>query len=174
MTYFAVALGTAHDGALDRSRTAIDALQRIADRLSAGHDAYWAEQVAIQRLGASGALAQASGKSAEALALLREATTREDATEKNAITPGPLAPARELLADLLMDMKDPAQALVEYKATLEKEPNRFRALYGAAKAAAATGDAATARRYFADLLRICEAADTPGRPELTEARAAVR
>jgi len=59
---------------------------------------------------------------------MREAATREDATEKSAVTPGPLAPARELLGDMLMELHRPAEARAEYRATLEKEPNRRHAL----------------------------------------------
>jgi len=95
---------------------------------------------------------------------------REDATEKSAVTPGPLAPARELLGEMLLQMNEPAQALKEFEATLKKEPNRFRALAGAAKAAAASGDRATARKYSDQLVKICVKGDTPGRPELQEAR----
>ena len=61
----------------------------------------------------------------------------------------------------------------EFEATLKKEPNRFRALSGAAKAAAAAGDRATATRYYAQLLKVCARADAGARPELAEARAFV-
>ena len=74
---------------------------------------------------------------------MREAATREDATEKSAVTPGPLAPARELLGDMLMQLGRPAEALAEYQRTLVKEPNRYRALAGGVRAAAAAGDRTT-------------------------------
>jgi tetratricopeptide (TPR) repeat protein len=105
--------------------------------------------------------------------LMRATATREDATDKNAVTPGPLAPARELLGDMLLDLKKPAEALVEYEATMKKEPNRFRGVYGAARAASLAGDRAKARTYYTQLLDICKRADSPGRPELAEARAFV-
>jgi Tfp pilus assembly protein PilF len=104
---------------------------------------------------------------------MRAAADREDATEKNAVTPGPLAPARELLAYMLLDNGDPALALKEFEATMKKEPNRFRALAGAAKAAAAAGDRAKAARYYAQLLKMCARADAAARPELADARAFV-
>src|SRR5207344_2171668 len=113
-----------------------------------------------------------SGHAADALALMRATAVREDATEKNAVTPGPIAPARELLGEMLLELKRPAEALKEFQATQKKEPNRFRAIYGAAKAAAVAGDMATARTYYRQLLTICGRADTPGRPELVEARKA--
>lgn len=83
-----------------------------------------------------------------------------------------LAPAREQLGEMLLDTNAAAPALKEFEATLRKEPNRFRALAGAARAAAAIGDRAVAKRYYAQLLKICARADRPGRPELVEARKA--
>jgi tetratricopeptide (TPR) repeat protein len=170
MTHFARALGASHTGAVADARRSIEALQQIHDRLAQANEAYWAEQVAIQRDGAIAFLALAEGRTAEALRTMRAAAVREDATEKNAVTPGPIAPARELLGEMLLEMKEPAQALKEFQATLKKEPNRFRAVYGAAKAAALSGDDRAARTYYSQLLTISERADSPGRPELGEAR----
>jgi tetratricopeptide (TPR) repeat protein len=124
MTYFARALGAAHINDLAKAKAAIDSLSAIQPRLSAKGEGYWAEQVAIQQLGAQAWLRLAEGRSDEALSLMREAARREDATEKSAVTPGPLAPARELLGDMLMALKRPAEARKEYAATLEREPNR--------------------------------------------------
>ena len=168
--YFARALGAAHTGALGKAYESVDALQRLHDRLVSANEAYWAEQVDIEREGSAAFLALAEGRSAEALTLMRSAARREDATEKSAITPGPIAPARELLGEMLLDLHQPASALSEFQATLKKEPNRFRAVYDLAKAAQLAGDAATARTTFEQLLTICERADRPGRPELVEAR----
>lgn len=127
MTYFARALGAAHTGDLAKARASVDSLVAIAERLRARGDPYWAEQVAIQRLGAQAWLALAERREDDALALMREAARREDATEKNAITPGPLAPARELLGDMLMALNRRDEARAEYRAVLHKEPNRRRA-----------------------------------------------
>jgi hypothetical protein len=173
MTYFARALGAAHLGQTAPIREAIDALQQIRDRLTQSRETYWAEQVEIQRRSASAWLAQAEGKTSDAVSEMRAAADREDATEKNAVTPGPLAPARELLAYMLLDHGEPTLALKEFEATIKKEPNRFRALAGAAKAAAAAGDRAKAARYYAQLLKMCARADTAARPELADARAFV-
>jgi uncharacterized Zn finger protein len=173
MTYFARALGAAHLGQTAPIREAVDALQQIRDRLTQSREAYWAEQVEIQRRSALAWLAQAEGKTSEAVSEMRAAADREDATEKNAVTPGPLAPARELLGYLLLDAGEPRLALKEFEATLKKEPNRFRALAGAAKAAAAAGDRGKAAGYYAQLLKVCARADAGVRPELAEARAFV-
>jgi hypothetical protein len=140
MTYVARALGSAHVGELTQARGSIDSLTAIHDRLIASGEVYWAEQVAIQALEARAALRLAEGRRDDALADMREAATREDATEKNAVTPGPLVPAHELFGDMLMEIKQPANALSEYRMSLVKEPNRFRSLYGAMTASRATGD----------------------------------
>ena len=124
MTYFARALGASHTGDLAKAKASIDSLASIQQRLSAKGEGYWAEQVAIQNLAAQAWLDHAEKRDTEALARMREAAAREDATEKSAVTPGPLAPARELLGDMLVDLNRPAEASVEYRATLQKEPNR--------------------------------------------------
>jgi hypothetical protein len=124
MTYFARSLGASHTGDLTKAKAAIDSLASIQQRLSAKGEGYWAEQVAIQNLEAQAWLDHAKKRETDALTLMREAATREDATEKSAVTPGPLAPARELLGDMLMDLNRPTEASVEYRATLQKEPHR--------------------------------------------------
>jgi len=128
MTYFARALGAARLGEINMAQTATDSLAAIQQRLAAMNEAYWAEQVAIQHLAAQAWLALAQRRPDDALRLMREAATREDATEKAATTPGPLKPARELLGDMLMELKRPAEAAEEYRATLRKEPNRRHSL----------------------------------------------
>lgn len=106
--------------------------------------------------------------------MLRKAADREDATDKAAVTPGPIKPARELLGEMLLEQKQAPAALIEFEAAMKKEPNRFRALYGGARAAEAAGDRAKARTYFAQLLEVCRRADKPERPELQEARKVAR
>lgn len=172
ITYFARALGGARAGDTGVSKSAIAALLQIRDQLAQQNEKYWSEQVEIQRRVASAWLALAEGRSSDALLGMREAADREDATEKNAITPGPMAPARELLGELLLELHEPAQAVSEFDKTLKNEPNRFRTLAGAARAAAAAGDRAASQRYYRQLVKICTRADQPGRPELADARRA--
>jgi tetratricopeptide (TPR) repeat protein len=128
MTYFARALGASRTGNLARARAAIDSLASIQQRLRANGEGYWAEQVAIQHLAAQAWLDLAERRETQALARMREAVAREDATEKNAVTPGPLAPARELLGDMLLELNRPSEAIAEYRTALQKEPNRRHAL----------------------------------------------
>jgi len=170
LTYFAKALGAARTGDAAATGSAIDALTKIEARLTEQKETYWAEQTQIQRRSASAWLALVEGRSAEALVEMRAAAAIEDGTEKSAVTPGPLAPARELVGEMLLQMDQPADALKEFETTLKKEPNRFRALFGAARSASLAGDRQKARTYSGALLKICERADKLGRPELEEAR----
>jgi len=147
MTYFARALGAARLGRAADARPSVDSLAAIERRLVAVDDPYWAEQVRIQYLAAQAWVDLVDGKRSDALTRMTEAATREDATEKNAVTPGPLAPARELLGDMLMKLGRPAEALAEYRRTLEKEPGRYRALDGARRAAVASGAKTEAAKY---------------------------
>ena len=170
LTWFARALGASRTGDVTAAKSAVDELQKALDRLIAEKERYWIEQVTIQRLGAGAWLALAQGQQANALAVMREAADREDRTEKAAVTPGPLAPARELLGEMLLQVKQPAAALAEFQKVMIKEPNRFRAVAGAATAASASGNATLARKLNEELLRICPKGDAPGRPTLETAR----
>ncbi len=174
VTRFARALGAARSGQVDAARQDVERLAVLRDALKKANDAYWTEQVEIQRLGAAAWTALAAGQRSEALALMREAADREDATEKAPITPGPIKPARELLGELLLELKQPADALAAFEATLKTEPNRFRALYGAAQAAQASGNRASASGYYSALLKLGARAEPPVRTELAEARKASR
>ena len=167
---FARALGAARVGRADAARADIEQLTALRDKLTAGNDAYWATQVDIQRRVAEAWVAYASGQREDALTQLTAAADAEDATDKSAVTPGPLAPARELLGDMLFDAGRPADALRAYEATMAKEPNRFRAVYGAASAAAAAGNRDRAAQHYRELIEICKSSDTE-RPELKQARA---
>lgn len=171
ITHFVRALGFARTGDPASARKEIAELERLRDAEHKMNDTYWEEQVEIQRLGAAAWTARAEGKNDEALSLMKSASEREDATEKAAVTPGPLKPAREQLGEMYLLNKQPAQALKEFEETLTREPRRFRAVYGAAHAAQLSGDRATAHKYYLELVEICKASDTP-RPELQEARKA--
>jgi tetratricopeptide (TPR) repeat protein len=174
ITRFARAIGAARTGRPEAAKADVAELNALREKLAAMKDAYWTEQVGIQHQVASAWIAFAEGQKAEAVELLRKAADAEDATDKSAISPGPLAPARELLGEMLLAVDRPADALTELETTMKKEPNRFRATYYAAKAASASGNTATARKYFAQLVEICKAGDKPGRPELEEALLAGR
>jgi hypothetical protein len=173
VTYFARALGAARSGNPAAARKDIEKLASLQNALKEAKDVYWAEQVEIQRQAASAAAAYAEGKKEEAVALMRKAADMEDATEKSAISPGPIKPARELLGELLLEAGRPEEALKEFETTTKKEPNRFRGVYGAARAAEAGGYREKAGTYYAELLEICKGADQPNRAELLTARKAL-
>jgi Tfp pilus assembly protein PilF len=111
----------------------------------------------------------AQGRKDAAIAQMRETADMEDLTDKSAVTPGPIAPARELLGYMLLENGQPKDALVEFEAVMKKEPNRFLAIYGAGKAAEGSKQAAKAKGFYKQLVTMC--ADAGGeRPELQEAR----
>jgi tetratricopeptide (TPR) repeat protein len=166
---FARGLGAARSNDLAVARQSMAQLQALRDGLAAAKLGYWAEQADIQRRVVAAWLARAEGKEAEGLQLLRAAAEAEDATEKHPVTPGPIAPARELLGEMLLEAKQPREALKEFEAAMRGEPNRFKGLYGAARAAALSGDREKATMYYEKLLALASRADTERR-ELAEAK----
>ena len=170
VTWFARGLGAARLGHAAAANEAATALRRIQERLLKANEPYWARQVEIQARAVAAWSALAVGKREEAVRQMESAAALEDGTEKSAVTPGPLSPARELLGEMLLKTNEPAKALEQFEATLKKEPRRFRSLYGAAHAAQLAGDRDVSQRYFRELLEVCAGADKPGRPELKQAR----
>src|SRR5207248_6344629 len=108
-------------------------------------DAYWTTQLDIQRQAVEGWMLWAQGKKEEAVRTLTAAAALEDTTDKSAITPGPVAPSHELLGEMLLEANQPANALKEFEASLKKEPNRFRTVYGAGRAPESAGYRTEAR-----------------------------
>ena len=166
---FARALGAARSGDAAGARREIARLNALQQTLTDRKLAYWAEQTGIQAEVATAWALRAEGKDEEALAAMRAAADHEDQTEKHVVTPGPIMPARELLGDLLMELGRPADALPQYEASIAKEPNRFRGLYGAGLAAERAGDPARAKGHFETLAAICVQSEG-SRPELARAR----
>jgi len=173
MTWFARGLGAARLGHAEGSNEAAAALKRIRARLLKANEFYWARQVEIQELAVAAWSALAVGEKEGALRQMESAAELEDGTEKSAVTPGPLSPARELLGEMLLEMHEPSKALEQFEGTLKKEPRRFRSLYGAAHAAQLIGSRDTSQSYFRELLRICTHSDELARPELQEAERAI-
>ena len=173
ITHFARAVGAARAGKPAEAAADIARLAAIRDREIEMKDAYWTEQVDIQRRVAEAWVMYAEGKKDEGIAALSAAADAEDKTDKSAVTPGPLAPARELLGFMLLEASRPKDALVAFEAVTKKEPNRFLALYGAGKAAEATKQSSKAKGYFRQIVEICKDAGTE-RPELAYARKAAK
>src|SRR5579864_702117 len=167
--HFARALGAAQTGQAEAARKEVQQLASLRYTLIQGNDKYWADQVDIQRESATAWVTLAEGKHDEALKQMRAAADHEDRTDKHNVTPGVILPARELLGEMLLKLDQPAQAIVEFEATLRTAPNRFNALAGTARAAKLSGDNAKAKTYYARLLSMCEHADGD-RPEIQDAR----
>jgi tetratricopeptide (TPR) repeat protein len=169
ITHFVRAIGAARAGRPVDAAADIAKLAAIRDREIEMKDEYWSSQVEIQRRGADAWVMFAQGRKDAALAQMRETADMEDLTDKSAVTPGPIAPARELLGAMLLENNQPKEALAEFEAVMKKEPNRFLAIYGGAKAAEASKQTAKAKGYFKQLVEMCKDAGTE-RPELQYAR----
>jgi hypothetical protein len=151
ITAWANAVGAARSGNQDLARQHLQRLQQLLALVKQAGDEYWIAQVEIQEASASGWIALADGRADDAVFLLQTAAALEDRVAKRPITPGPVAPAREQFAELLLELHRPAGALRELEASLKLSPRRRRALAAAAKAAELSGDSAAAKRFTAEL-----------------------
>jgi tetratricopeptide (TPR) repeat protein len=167
---FTRAVGFAKSGDVVSARGEVDRLEKLRDSLKTAGNRYWADQVEISRRQAAAWVARAEKKDAEALELMRSAAELEDSTDKHPVTPGSVLPAREQLGDLLLELGKPSDALVEYRADLTASPNRLNGLYGAARSARLSGEAAAARSYYQKLVALCGKGDG-ARDQVAEAKA---
>lgn len=172
ITHFARALGAARSGKTEAAKADAAKLAELRDKLRDAKNSYWADQVDVQEQIASAWVLYADGKYDEALKAMGAAVNAEDKTEKAPVTPGPLAPARELYGFMLLDRGMAKEALAVFEATMAKEPNRFNGYVGAAKAAQALGDTAKAKATYAKLVALAAEADSE-RPTLAAARSFV-
>jgi tetratricopeptide (TPR) repeat protein len=172
ITYFARALGAARSGKPDAAKADIAKLAELTDKLRDAKDAYWASIVDIQRQIASAWLLHAEGRYEEALKAMAAAADAEDKTDKHPVTPGPLAPARELYGAMLLERGMAKEALAAFEATLKKEPHRLGATLGVAKSAEKAGETDKARQYYAAAVALTENAE-PVRDDIAGARAFV-
>ena len=169
MTHFARAMGAAHSGQLDAARADIAKLAELRDKLRDAKDAYWSGIVDIQGQIATAWVLYAERKYDEALTTMKAAADAEDKTEKHPVTPGPPAPARELLGAMLLERGSAGEALAAFEATLKKEPNRFNAYAGAAQAADRLGDKPKATAYYEKVVALAKDADSD-RPAIAAAK----
>lgn len=168
IVHFGRLLGSAHTGNIRAAEMELGRMDSLRQALLQQHDAYKARQVEIQMTAGKAWIAHAKKEEKAGLAFAKRAAEMEDSTSKHPVTPGEVLPARELYADLLLEMHQNEAALAEYEAVLRKSPNRFRSLYGAGRVADIMGDTTNARKYYGQLLAIADARST--RPELPEAR----
>jgi tetratricopeptide (TPR) repeat protein len=168
--HFARAVGAARSGGVASARQEVEKLAAIRQTLADSRaDAIWVRQVDIERLEAAAWLARAEGKNEEAIRLMRAAAELEDSTDKHPVTPGSILPAREMLGDLLLGLGQASQALSEFESSLRNAPRRFNGLYGAARAAADSGNWKKALDYSARLLKVCDRSDC-ARPEIKQVK----
>jgi tetratricopeptide (TPR) repeat protein len=139
----------------------------LRDAIAKQGNSYWSNQVEVERREVAAWIAEQNGKPAEALQLARSAAELEESMNKDAVTPGAVTPAREILAELLLRQHHPQESLVEYESVLKIAPNRFNALYGAGSAAEDAGNASAASAYFRKLTEVAVGEE---RPELKTAR----
>ena len=170
ITHFARALGAARSGNPEAARADIARLAELRDKLRDAKDAYWSEQVDIQRQVATAWALYAEGKHDDALIAMSAAADAEDKAEKHPVTPGVPKPARELYGVMLLESGNAKDALAAFEATLKKEPNRLGAYVGAAKAAEKSGESAKAQEYYGKVVAIADGADKT-RTEVADARA---
>jgi tetratricopeptide (TPR) repeat protein len=169
--HFARAIGFARSGDAASARHEVEKLAALRDALVIGKGEYdWAKQVEIERQIAAAWVKFAEKNFDESLKLMRAAADLDDATDKHPVTPGAILPAREQLGELLLELKQPSAALVEFETSLRTTPERFNGLYGAARAATLASDQKKARTYYEKFLTLTRQADTP-RPEIAEAKA---
>ena len=154
ITHFARAIGAARSGKIDAAKADTAKLAELRDKLRDAKNGYWAGQVDVQEQVATAWVLYASGKHDEALKVMSAAVDAEDNTEKSPVTPGPLAPARELYGAMLLDRGMAKEALAVFEATMAKEPNRYNGYVGAAMAAQGAGDAARAKANYGKLIEL--------------------
>lgn len=169
LTRFTRGLGMARSGDLAGAMREIQALQELRSALEKSSQSYWADRTEEQILAVSAWIAHAQGARDQALKLMRAAADGEDGSVKHVAMENRLCPMRELLGELLLQMGQAAPALREYEASLKENPNRYRGLYGAGRAAEASGDRPKAVGYYEKLVALSKSADTP-RPELARAK----
>jgi hypothetical protein len=170
ITHFARGLGFARMGDVASAQKEASALAALRDTLAGKKDTYWSNQVEVQRLAVNSCIALAQGARDDALKTMRAAVDLEESMEKHIVTPGPVVPTRELLGEMLLEARQPADALAAFEAVTKREPNRLRSIYGAAQAAAVSGDQVKAKMYYSKLAALAEKGNS-ARPELQQAKA---
>ncbi len=149
--YFAIGLGAARSGEVAKAQGAAKRLEELKQKVS---NPYWTAQLEIQKNAVTAWLRFAQGKQKEALELMTLAATQESATNKHPITPGELLTASELLGDMLLELKKPDEALIQYELALKRSARRFNCMYGAARAAELSGDQNKAKMYYQSLVEM--------------------
>jgi tetratricopeptide (TPR) repeat protein len=163
----------ARTGDLAGAKEEIQGMKVLRTTLQGADQSYWADRTEEQMLAVSAWVALKEGDHDQALRFMRAAADAEDGSLKHVAMENRLFPFREQLAELLLEVGQPAAALSEYETALRQTPNRFRAFWGAARAADGAGDRQKATEYFGKLVELAKNADTE-RSEIGEAKAYLR
>jgi tetratricopeptide (TPR) repeat protein len=166
---YARGLGAARRGDAAAARTELVRLGELRAALVTQKKDYWIQQSDIQASAISAWIACAEGRNDDALKLMRETADREDQTEEHIMMPGRVIPVREMLGELLLKLNQPGLALKEFERSLQDDPNRFRNLYGAGRAAELVGNREKANAFYSRLLAQV-AAQPARRAEIDHAR----
>jgi tetratricopeptide (TPR) repeat protein len=169
LTHFTRGLGMARSGDLAGAKAEIEAIKALRAALEKANQSYWADRSEEQILAISAWVAFKEGAPDQALRFMRAAADGEDGSVKHVAMENRLYPLRELYAELLVEMGQPAAALKEFETGLHQSPNRFRTILGIARAASAAGDRQKASAYYGKLVELAKNADTE-RQEIREAK----
>jgi tetratricopeptide (TPR) repeat protein len=170
---FTRGLGMARTGDVAGAKKEIEEMKVLRTTLQSADQSYWADRTEEQMLAVSSWVALKEGDHDRALKFMRAAADSEDGSLKHVAMENRLFPFRELLAELLLEVGQPAAALNEYETALKQTPNRFRAFWGAARAADGAGDRQKSTEYFGKLVELARNADTE-RQEIGQAKARLR
>ncbi|MDB5208911.1 MAG: hypothetical protein JWR72_3986 [Flavisolibacter sp.] len=151
--HFTRCLGAVHTGDMQGAKMELENLNSLYTKLTKEKEkAKEAAQVAVQIKTAEAWIEFKQGHNEKALELMTAAAGMEDAVEKHPVTPGEVIPARELLAEMLLEIGRSAAALEAFEQNLKSHPGRLNALYGAGVAANKLGDKQKATSYFKKLM----------------------
>lgn len=164
--YWARAIGAGHLHDPVSARDAVAQYEAMMQTVRNGPHSALVKSMETNGDEARAGLAFAEGKNEEALNLLRPIADKQDTLGKGEVE----LPAREMLADMLLEMGRAQEALVEYEKSAKTDPNRFNGLYGAAQAAEVTRHQAEAMKYYTQLLKSCGETEHEQRLELLHAR----
>lgn len=166
ITYWARGVGSGHPHNVSAAKQDLAEYDAMEEALKKSPDAYLAEYMDTDRDEIRAWIAFAEGKNDEAAKIMRAVADKQDTLGKAEVA----IPAREMLADILLESNHPEQALAEFERSMTIDPNRFNGLYGAAQAAQLTKQSAKAEKYYAQLVKNCAGAKSD-RPELARAKA---
>jgi len=166
ITYWARTMASARMGDAEATRRNVQKFNEAEDATRKSKFAYTLEGPQTARGEVDAWLAFAEKRNDDALRLMRQVADTQDKVGKREVD----IPAREMLADMLLELNQPENALLEYEKSMKIDPNRFNGLAGAARSAEMAHQPAKAASYYAQLLKNCDDGKHSDRPELRSAK----